>query len=1189
MSTKSHNTPLARLSRIGLALGIGSTHKARDYNSKGEDDSYIPYNGPYESPTKGQEIRGYWDSGAQDVAHDTPSISHLSFNEERVHTPYNQTSSISNGRKYTDASRATLSNIVTEPRRRFGRIRQNSTPPPRTSYVSLNQGGGVADTPIPVHRSTPSQSGSSKRRDSVFRASVTDLRKSFSRNDDRHEKTRPSGASTDDHVPSALSSPSIYEQTSRRSRSNSVTMQQRHPYATATPYLGKTSPLQINPRSQKSEHVKPPQKKVPAHLKPSSRASLLKASVSTPDLRSTSRVKTKTHWLSAETWCDAFMFPRPRFLLRHLEGDPITPKRRLVSPAESIIPEQIEASAEAKPLKKSQSMSELRTSNFAKVVPSRAERNDAPPSATRPRSFALDDLALPSPIPSLITALADRQNLQNERQMWRECAAKSLGNRRTRSLSRSKSLGKTQKPSYRQPPAGTFDFLAERTLLGHQAVPSVVHTTVNPFTVPTQSVSRGSQAIRSFGSTFSRLRSKSHGHSNSAGTILDGPGHRRKGSISSVLRRAESTAIGPRVGVDGTSTPPDLLDTFTEQDGTKVITLSDRLWGATSPQRVVLISPTTYQNRTSLDRDLLVPSHQRLGISPTPSNQTQSAEGVGIAISSPRPSVEYPNDEPIILLAHPYAQGANSHHRASVTMAPPPETMHHRQPIVHPYAIHSVHPATLSPQWVHREQAVSPARRMFAEIAPGHLREIRSEEIQYSPYTEDAPRVFTTARAVNRPVVVERQSPNPPSRRDSDILRMGDALNSSLVRNRMSSSTDSGIGASEDPHPYGPQPERAASSRSNTFPLPQVDELLSAVDEDRDEGPSHIQRLEPPTILPQSDSNDSDPMSQRTTSSGQINPPVFFGTPTPVRRIESSGSSPGLSNDSSPPLTPRPLGRLDDLERFQDLFYNPSANRPRSPELPPVTVPATESEDWRSATGPVSLTRSRSQLTTLVRQLSEDLYELRNEEPIPEDDGRLEGPNAKQSRETLVGRSSSNGSPSVLGTTHPFLSTLSPQHPLDQPVVSSRQNFPEDVESDASSLSDRIPEYYDEITETLRLGSVEAVSTPPPINSPRRESGHVTLVDDSMSPAARVISSSSLTLPSTGPTRSSYLTIDSGGSRISGLSAFPRPPSEHSTDILASYFVQEADDDDMPELISAALQSPTSTTAENQGEWTHAL
>jgi len=421
MTTKSHSTPLARLSRIGLALGIGSTQATRN----GEDDSYIPYNGPYELPTKGQTIRGYWDSGGQDPA---PSFAHLSFDQEKPHTPYNQAPHISNGRKYPDASRVTLSNIMTGPRRRFGRVHQNSTPPPRASFVPLDQGGGVGDTPVPAHRSTPSQSGSSKvsshtflvrpraytpfqRHDSVFRASVTDPRKSSSRTDDKHEKTRPFWAPTDDLASSAVTFPSVYEPASRRSRSNSVAVRRKHPYAIASPNLGKTSPIRVEPRSQEVTHVKAPQKKVPAHLQPSSRVSLLKASISTPDLRSASRqpamyVKTKTHWLSAETWCDAFVFPRPRFLLRHLEEGTTTSEHRLLSPAESIISEPRETPADPKSLKRSQSASELRISGFTKAAPTRAERNHAaksPPAPRRPRSFTLNDLSPPSPIPSFIT------------------------------------------------------------------------------------------------------------------------------------------------------------------------------------------------------------------------------------------------------------------------------------------------------------------------------------------------------------------------------------------------------------------------------------------------------------------------------------------------------------------------------------------------------------------------------------------------------------------------------------------------------------------------------------------------------------------------------------------------------------------------------------------------------------------
>ena len=235
---------------------------------------------------------------------------------------------------------------------------------------------------------------------------MTDLRKSFSKSGSRHGKTRQFGASLDDHV---TPPPHLLQQASPRPRSNSAAVRQLHPYAIASSYFEKV-PVQANPQSQTSDHVRPPQKKVPAHLKPSSRASLLKASLSTPDLHSASRqpatyVKIKTHWLSAETWCDAFMFPRPRFLLRHLEEVPATPKHRLVSPAESIVSGHMDASAEPKLLKTSLSVSELRAPNFPGAVPGRVDKSGISKSraAPRPRSFAFDDLALPSPTPSLAT------------------------------------------------------------------------------------------------------------------------------------------------------------------------------------------------------------------------------------------------------------------------------------------------------------------------------------------------------------------------------------------------------------------------------------------------------------------------------------------------------------------------------------------------------------------------------------------------------------------------------------------------------------------------------------------------------------------------------------------------------------------------------------------------------------------
>ena len=189
--------------------------------------------------------------------------------------------------------------------------------------------------------------------------------------------------------------------------------------------------------------------------------------------------------------------------------------------------------------------------------------------------------------------------------MWQERATKSFGNRRTRSLSRSKSLGKTRKPSYRQSPPGNFDFLVERTLLGHQTIPSTVHTMAHPSRIPMQTVSGGDQT-RPFTSTLPILRSKSHGHSRSVGAIHDRSGHRRGGSVSSVLHCAKSTATGFCAGADGTSTPPDVLDAFIEKRNAKAITPLDRQQETISPRSVVLVSPSPSQSRMSPDRGFLL-------------------------------------------------------------------------------------------------------------------------------------------------------------------------------------------------------------------------------------------------------------------------------------------------------------------------------------------------------------------------------------------------------------------------------------------------------------------------------------------------------------------------------------------------------------------------------------------------------
>ena len=106
-----------------------------------------------------------------------------------------------------------------------------------------------------------------------------------------------------------------------------------------------------------------------------------------------------------------------------------------------------------------------------------------------------------------------------------------------------------------------------------------------------------------------------------------------------------------------------------------------------------------------------------------------------------------------------------------------------------------------------------------------------------------------------------------------------------------------------------------------------------------------------------------------------------------------------------------------------------------------------EPEDRRFPVSP-GFTRSRSQLTALVRQLSEDLNKLRNEGRAlddDDDDDPFEGLDSEQSRgpvSSMGGSSCSGDSSSVMGSAHLFLSTPPPLHPLDQPVVSGDNRDP---------------------------------------------------------------------------------------------------------------------------------------------------
>lgn len=162
----------------------------------------------------------------------------------------------------------------------------------------------------------------------------------------------------------------------------------------------------------------------------------LKNSMSTPDLRLQSRMssnsplsrhkgliktpsifKGKERWLSPETWCDAVLFPRPRLKVKYdgderAVGSSQNPVRQ--APAEKA---PAEFALKSRVLAHSTSIADLgtRVHRLPDEMPS-GVRTHAMPTASgeglrpnnglelrppRPISFALDDLALPTPVPSL--------------------------------------------------------------------------------------------------------------------------------------------------------------------------------------------------------------------------------------------------------------------------------------------------------------------------------------------------------------------------------------------------------------------------------------------------------------------------------------------------------------------------------------------------------------------------------------------------------------------------------------------------------------------------------------------------------------------------------------------------------------------------------------------------------------------
>lgn len=267
--------------------------------------------------------------------------------------------------------------------------------------------------------------------------------------DHHHQRQHSATPSEDLHLSHQSHQPSFDQSSSNRHNSSSTSS--GHPYALAIPRndveesstappIPPTNPLRLTltPPSHNFSNVDS-SNFLPTRLS-SARAPKLKNSNSTPDIRNSAVLhdpvvntvipnknstpqriatplfpKAKDRWLSAETWCDALLFPRPR--LKVGNGPAHGGSGRIVSPPESPLESTgtRELGVPSRVLAHSRSLVDLHrptgfSSNYkypnvsttvSHGQDSQTSRVGAPSRPLRPTSFAQDDLALLTPVPSL--------------------------------------------------------------------------------------------------------------------------------------------------------------------------------------------------------------------------------------------------------------------------------------------------------------------------------------------------------------------------------------------------------------------------------------------------------------------------------------------------------------------------------------------------------------------------------------------------------------------------------------------------------------------------------------------------------------------------------------------------------------------------------------------------------------------
>src|SRR6266702_4236171 len=457
MATKTQTSSAFPRKRFGFGPKSSRTRLPPDPPENPDDgDWFIPYNGPYELPPSAPRTqnRDSWGqllgsvlsnlgsaTSSTDRTHER-SGAHEAGGRTASHLPSSGAYSSHPYRTSTAPDAAGLPGPTMTTSRARGR---NPTPiiTSSTAFAHLDTTGGVGESPTPMRRSplqtSPQASTSSRLSLANLLTFGGSTRKS--RSDSVHtphwppvKRSRGGSTPTPDLLQSNRAT-GIDVQTPPRSNSLAhVGPSTGHtPRQRANTLVGTSmAPAAAQSSSRNmSQHRDSPLSAHPyayAYSSSHSGAPRRAPIISPPNLRNLSRglpirkptpSRGKYRWLSPETWCDALLFPRPRFL-EHIDGEPLQPlgqrNNAIPAPKAHTLAHtgRVRTPLGRSWLRGSRSAVDLHVPNSdfsrgppraepMRMAPKRALEGDSWSSFSRPRSFAQDDLALPSsPVPSIV-------------------------------------------------------------------------------------------------------------------------------------------------------------------------------------------------------------------------------------------------------------------------------------------------------------------------------------------------------------------------------------------------------------------------------------------------------------------------------------------------------------------------------------------------------------------------------------------------------------------------------------------------------------------------------------------------------------------------------------------------------------------------------------------------------------------